>query len=146
MPYKVEGVPRTLLDIYWPVCAPMLEKALDPSIETLEDVSKALKNERAMLWLVRNDADYVTGALVVTRQPGSLLVWLAGGKDVRGSLEAVEESLRRYAREHGLTEVRANVRPGLGRMMKNWSSIQETVVLNGLEAEDAHDDARDQAA
>ncbi len=148
MPYKVEGVSRETLAGYWLEVSHLLKPALEQDDDeiSMSQLFDQIDHGSAMLWIVRDKE--IDGALVITLKPSSLMVWLMGGKDFDKWHYVVEEHLIRYAQEHGRAKIMANVRPGLGKKLKNWKRTQETVVLDGWQEqpERARHDATDVAA
>ena len=129
-PITVCGVSPEYLDRAWTVSAPHLAGALTRGCRgyTLEDVRRLLDDEKAMLWHVRRGDDVAASVVCYPdRRGGCVHIWLMGGEDMEVWIDTLIQTLRRYARDEGLSALQAEVRPGLGRVLnrKGWQ-IQTT--------------------
>ena len=109
------------LDEVWHSVLPFIERAMaESSYDTVDDVYDAIRQERAVLWIVW---DYEIVAVCVTQlsqnaKAKSCGIWIMTGngrEDWQHLLSEIEE----YAMRGGCTLMRHKARPGWARVIKS---------------------------
>jgi hypothetical protein len=131
-PATICGVSIEHLDRAWLDSASHLASALARGCRgyTLEDVRRMLDDEKALLWQVRRGDSVAASVVCYPDQRGDCVhIWLMGGEEMEGWIDALIKALRRYARDEKLSALQAEVRPGLGRVLnrRGWQ-IETTCV------------------
>lgn len=115
----------------WPICAPMLEPALEYAgwEYALQDVYTLIEQNKAQLWVVVEDRrvqlSFVTQVLTFPRKRVCRL-WLLGGSGLIQALSLFEE-LQQWAGSNGISSFDMVARPGMQRMLRQagfkWNAV-----------------------
>jgi len=119
MRFSLQGIPP---DVRWPTATIQhLLRALEIGDDgtTLDEVRQQINDRRSMLW-VGYIGDTHKMSIVLTIENTALYAWLMGGEDMDDWIDPLVAAMRRYAREKGLTHLKAVTRPGLAKTLKGW--------------------------
>ena len=132
---KVIGITPVQVPMVWPNVAPLLEKAIDrgDGTMTLDGLRSMCETRDGQLWVILGDTQESCAAAVTAIQNSDalryLLILALGGMDMYAWIHALDETLSRFAKAHGCSQVRLIGRPGWARVLESIGAKQVSVVL-----------------
>lgn len=117
------AVPPSATEIVWPTVEPMLARAVETSGGrfTITSVLHSILAGHSALWVVLDGEDIVaTLTTRVSDLPGTrvlIMDWI-GGSRLKEWLPLAQETLMRYGRQYGCTELQGAGRRGWQRVLR----------------------------
>jgi hypothetical protein len=106
------------IDLIWGQVKEHIERGLDTSYYTLEEVNEALKKSEMQLWVSRR-GDHVEAAMVTAIHDGYCLLLACGGENLQGWAKYLP-LVERWAKGIGFNEMRIYGRRGWLRALPGF--------------------------
>ena len=120
------------LDVFWGAALPFVKTAMETSAyDTPADVYAAIKEDRAILWLVYNGSEIkavCVTQLSETAKAKTCSIWIMTGSG-REDWQHMLDDIEAFARREGCTHMRHNARPGWAKILKPQGYTMTHVIL-----------------
>jgi len=109
--------------MFWGAVLPFVERAMEESAyDTPQSVYDAIKEERAVLWVVWKDGEIIAVCVTQLSQSAkakTCSIWIMTGRGLRDYIH-LYQGIEDYARAEGCNRMRHKSRPGYVKLMKKY--------------------------
>lgn len=125
---ELAQVPKDLLDAVWPMAEPFMARAYAKlGYDRPDDTRQRLDDGKCDLWLA-HIAGHLRAACITSVRGATFNIECLAGDGMTDWLHLIGD-LERMAREHGLTTVQADGRPGWAEALRGHGYRTERVVM-----------------